>query len=53
MTRKRLYETPSTQDISLDAQGILAQSERNAQSIERGKLVDFDFDDPTANDNAE
>ena len=52
MKRKRLYEKPALHSVALEAPGLLVQSEsRNAQSIERAKLVDFDFDDPFATDN--
>lgn len=52
MKRKRLYEKPALYSVALEAPGLLVQSEsRNAQSIERAELVDFDFDDPLATDN--
>lgn len=48
MTHKRLYSTPTLKCIVIDTQGgMLSGSEIKAsESIERGKLVDFDFDDP-------
>ncbi len=48
MTHKRLYSTPTLKCIVIDTQGVvLTGSEIKAsESIERGKLVDFDFDDP-------
>ena len=54
MKRKRLYEKPTLHSVALEAQGLLAQSEtRNAQSIERAKLVDFEFDDPRSTVNGD
>ncbi len=51
MTRKQLYTTPTVKLIEVDTQELLTGSEtKNGESIERGKLVDFDFDDPLATD---
>ncbi len=54
MTRKQLYTTPTVKLIEVDTQELLTGSEtKNGESIERGKLVDFDFNDPLATDKDE